>query len=809
MEYCDVVRGTAKFTGPFSGNTSLQSVYSFNTLQSIEGENNTYYVYRKTSRTYALTSSNQQIGAQAVTDNGYRRFTVTHLAAPITPGKNEAYYLIFKKWENAKLVSKVGDADSKPIGVYESSAKAVLMLDKPTELNVKSLVPNPGESKDPCEDTMKLTVQKIWKDHDNSFGARPDSISVRIIQHKFTTDGNGHPDMTSETTTPYLGVSDADENGWFTLTQNDHERNDSSTWTRVIDGLPVYTSNPDTYYSYTVEEQAVRGYTTAISYDETEPTSVATTATIVNSKVIELEFKYYDRYEIDGKTAGIRSDETKYSVKVEALPKEYLTLDNETHFVTSIDFAGLIGEKAVEFAEKKLGVSNVMCEYDLWASQSAAVAGMAQKHYYVKGVKTAYTGAVTRHTDYLSQPHESDEKREKWVNYYDLSGNDMAEDSLTDDLKCVDVEKIVVWCYNYPKQYDVDIYGANSEDDLVSKTVAGNQVFVAKADSTDSFVKRIDENGFYYNQRFGDKTGNADQDDPGFIGNYGLSAYTNVKTADYAEEKINGTEDGETVENAYTFAYWAYDQEGTQIASVERDFWYRVSVDTKLYAVYTKAGASAAGISISANANDTFVDNSGVSKTRLNILASVYGVPVYDKKVEKLSFVNISLSEQIRNRPDIYTPEKIDALFVQYQEQLKDIIEDYDKNNGSKSFTTEQLFDGAVVETTDETTGETTVEISDQLQLTLTAKGYIYTVTSNGNTAAQGDSTAKLTNKNRAQFTISYKTSALNVNHTGTKGDTCLMYCGALKYNGEWKISTNCLIYYNGEAVKNTADHWE
>lgn len=35
------------------------------------------------------------------------------------------------------------------------------------------------------------------------------------------------------------------------------------------------------------------------------------------------------------------------------------------------------------------------------------------------------------------------------------------------------------------------------------------------------------------------------------------------------------------------------------------------------------------------------------------------------------------------------------------------------------------------------------------------------------------------------------------------------MYCGAVKYDGEWKVSTNCLIYYNGEAVKNTANKWE
>ena len=86
---------------------------------------------------------------------------------------------------------------------------------------------------------------------------------------------------------------------------------------------------------------------------------------------------------------------------------------------------------------------------------------------------------------------------------------------------------------------------------------------------------------------------------------------------------------------------------------MERDFKYRVTTDTKLYAVYTNASI-APGISISANTNDTFVDSSGVSRTRLNILGSVYGAADYDPKVEKLSFVNISLSSQIRSHPEPY-----------------------------------------------------------------------------------------------------------------------------------------------------------
>ena len=145
-------------------------------------------------------------------------------------------------------------------------------------------------------------------------------------------------------------------------------------------------------------------------------------------------------------------------------------------------------------------------------------------------------------------------------------------------------------------------------------------------------------------------------------------------------------------------------------------------------------------------------------------------------------------------------------MFEQYKDQLAAIIADYDAKNSSKPFSVANTYEGDVV-------NADPVEVDSELHLTLTTKGFIYTVTSNGNTAASGDATILLTNKNRAHFTATYKTSALNVNGTGSSGDTCMMYCGALKYdNGnkvEWKISTNCLIYFNGEVVSNTADNWD
>lgn len=47
MYYCDVVRGTSKLVGPFSGKSDLDSAYDFNTKAGVEGENNNYRIYRK------------------------------------------------------------------------------------------------------------------------------------------------------------------------------------------------------------------------------------------------------------------------------------------------------------------------------------------------------------------------------------------------------------------------------------------------------------------------------------------------------------------------------------------------------------------------------------------------------------------------------------------------------------------------------------------------------------------------------------------------------------------------------------------
>ena len=276
MVYCDVVRGSPQKVGPFSGTTSLLSVYSFNNIASIEGDNNRYSVYRVTDLDHALTQGGQQIGGAAAQDTGtavtFNRFDVTHLAAPLTVSDSEPYYRIFEKWKDAVMASDAAGSDAEDIDVYESDAKAVLMLDSPTRPNDLSLIPEPGESQDPC-DLISLTIQKIWDDYDDFDLIRPDTIRVRIWRHQIDSSGSpildGEGDEISELFIDSGVIPDIHPTeGWFTLNAYDHALTDSATWRRVIEGLPVSTAvNGDTiYYTYTVEEEAIEGYSTEISY---------------------------------------------------------------------------------------------------------------------------------------------------------------------------------------------------------------------------------------------------------------------------------------------------------------------------------------------------------------------------------------------------------------------------------------------------------------------------------------------------------------------------------------------------------------
>lgn len=260
MTLCDVVRGTPNLVGPFTGVNDLKSVYSFNTIQSIEGNNNYYSIYRafdtvlnrvvKADRTtiFSTAKSDTSTGAN------YNRYDVKHLE-------------IINAYDDLKDAKMEDTTASKTadLAAYESPAKAVLMLDTPTNANPDSTTTEPADTADPCKKKIDLTISKIWKDFANIDGKRPDSITVKVYQQEFKADGTPGREKAYYKT--------------VVMTKDDAQNGQSSVWRTVLKNAPVleYTMGSDrkptntikAYYVYSFEEDPVPGYTmTESKYDE-------------------------------------------------------------------------------------------------------------------------------------------------------------------------------------------------------------------------------------------------------------------------------------------------------------------------------------------------------------------------------------------------------------------------------------------------------------------------------------------------------------------------------------------------------------
>lgn len=244
MYFCDVVRGTSDLVGPFSGECKLDSVYSFNTKKSVEGEKNNYRIYRKLDKALnEIKKSSNILNSSYEKDDssGWSIYTVGHMQTVEN----------YDDLKNAELASD-SDATTAKLDAYESSAKAVLMADTKTTLNTgESDTPEPSESQDPCDEYINLTVNKIWKDLNNFSEIRPENIKVTISRTWTDADNREQTEIVP---------------GYESYNINGSEK--KSTWQEVIKGLPAYETDEDGtihYYTYSVTETEVDGYTTTIT----------------------------------------------------------------------------------------------------------------------------------------------------------------------------------------------------------------------------------------------------------------------------------------------------------------------------------------------------------------------------------------------------------------------------------------------------------------------------------------------------------------------------------------------------------------
>lgn len=254
MYYCDVVRGTSKLVGPFSGKSNLESVYDFNTKAGVEGENNNYRIYRKPAITFDEIKKNSKLLTDTFSrENGWSIFSIKHVV------QVDEYDTL----QNAVMAAK-GSSETADLNAYVSDAKAVLMSDAKTTVNTgDSTSPEPSDAQDPCDEYVNLTINKVWKDFRNMDGSRPDSITVTISRSWTDADGTEHTEV----------VPGYDK---YVITGDPSK----STWQKVVETLPAYIKDDAEkphYYEYSVTETEIKGYTTTI-----ETSKDGFTFTIIN-----------------------------------------------------------------------------------------------------------------------------------------------------------------------------------------------------------------------------------------------------------------------------------------------------------------------------------------------------------------------------------------------------------------------------------------------------------------------------------------------------------------------------------------------
>lgn len=325
MVYADTIRGASGLVDPFS-NTKLKSVWDFNTMSDILGPvddgngdkaYNTYRIYRKAAANASEARTSAQDGnkifsqkntADDALNTGLDRWEVKLFDVVNTYDSSAVHSSASgdagTTWVGIKNAVTVAGGSSTKLDAYQSPAKAVLMLDATVTDNNGGLTPEPDDGQDPCGKdgcrTIDLTVQKVWKDGNLE---RPQSVELKIAAHY--TDGSGNT-VTPQTIQCFGAdcTTVTQKNPWTVTLDSSDASSWSSTWRKVIQGLPVaFVDGQDAngkdivrYYTYTVEETAVTykdgdttktikpaeaGYQVSVSYNTKERVAIVTNAALL------------------------------------------------------------------------------------------------------------------------------------------------------------------------------------------------------------------------------------------------------------------------------------------------------------------------------------------------------------------------------------------------------------------------------------------------------------------------------------------------------------------------------------------------
>lgn len=488
--------------------------------------------------------------------------------------------------------------------------------------------------------------------------------------------------------------------------------------------------------------------TITASGSSTEPTLHLT---YTNEKVaFTISFKYYDREVKTGQVAHIATTPTVKNVSFADISKYKKGSDAEGYYY---DFAQMITD-----AKNEINVDNVIDSYIAFPRQSVAKNyiknQLSYRNFdgtnYQKYIEAYPDGNFSAHTDYYGRLQGSKDAKvsdgEDWVTYY--NGNKKYATEETALQHTSEVTSISVWYFNTLKTYSPTFHYATAKSEL--SPIDGTKKFVANQKI--NTIKPV-----FYNVRLGKSNDDTKIDSQGtYLEQYGVNGYTNS----YSGTAMAIKDDKEELK----FLYWSYDEAGKSIASNSYKYGYRVTNNIHLYAIYGNAKDNTdPGLTVSMNSPDYYIDNNGINRVRLNTMMNVYNCPDSDQKIRQVSV--IYLQDPNDNIQKYIDADNANAL-KNVRDKIKTLINEQCKKESFTGITIR--IDGT----------------HDNL-----AKGLTYKVWND-------DGSSLLTNKNRVQFTTSFKQELLG----GDKYKNLYTFA-AMNYKDSdtaednWLISDNYIKY--------------
>lgn len=499
--------------------------------------------------------------------------------------------------------------------------------------------------------------------------------------------------------------------------------------------------------------------TITASGSSTEPTLHLT---YTNEKVaFTISFKYYDREVKTGQVAHIATTPTVKNVSFADISKYKKGSDAEGYYY---DFAQMITD-----AKNEINVDNVIDSYIAFPRQSVAKNYIKNQLSYrdfddttstYKKYSEAYpNGNFSAHTDYYGRLQGSKDAKvsdgEDWVTYYNGNKKYATEETALQNTS--EVTSISVWYFNTLKTYSPTFHFATAKDDL--SPIDGTNKFVANKKT--NTIKPV-----FYNVRLGKSNDDTKIDSQGtYLEQYGVNGYTNSYSGTAMAIKDNKEE--------LKFLYWSYDEAGKSIASNSYKYGYRVTNNIHLYAIYGDAKDNKdPGLTVSMNSPDYYIDNNGINRVRLNTMMNVYNCPDSDQKIRQVSVIYL---QDPNNHISNYIVDNNTEALNNVRDKIKTLINEQCKKESFTGITIK--IDGT----------------HDNL-----AKGLTYKVWND-------DGSSLLTNKNRVQFTTSFKQELLGGDkYKNLYTFAAMNYKDSDSAEDNWLISDNYIKYTFNEVGKVT-----